>query len=277
MRLLPSIPRPTCARRSARPRGRGSCPTGPRASPTRAGRSTTTWAARPSPTTRCCPRSRWPRSARTRPSTRSATSAAGVTTGVGAVVNTAKVEPGSNVVVFGLGGIGLNVIQGAKLVGADKIVGVDINAGKVQLAQKFGMTHFVNAKRRGRRGGRHRGGHGRRRRLLLRVHRQHPPRCGRRWSVATRGWGESVVIGVAHRRGRRSPRGRSSSSPGGFGAAPPSGARAAGPTCPRSWTGTWTARSTSTTSSPTPCRCEDINHGFHLMHAGESIRSVVLY
>ncbi len=68
----------------------------------------------------------------------------GVTTGVGAVVNTAKVEPGANVVVFGLGGIGLNVIQGAKMVGADKIVGVDINPAKRPLAEKFGMTDFVN-------------------------------------------------------------------------------------------------------------------------------------
>jgi S-(hydroxymethyl)glutathione dehydrogenase / alcohol dehydrogenase len=68
----------------------------------------------------------------------------GVTTGIGAVINTAKVEPGSNVVVFGLGGIGLNVIQGAKLVGADKIVGVDINPTRKPLAEKFGMTHFVN-------------------------------------------------------------------------------------------------------------------------------------
>ena len=68
----------------------------------------------------------------------------GVTTGIGAVINTAKVEAGSNVVVFGLGGIGLNVIQGAKMVGADKIIGVDINPGKKELAEKFGMTHFVN-------------------------------------------------------------------------------------------------------------------------------------
>jgi S-(hydroxymethyl)glutathione dehydrogenase/alcohol dehydrogenase len=68
----------------------------------------------------------------------------GVTTGIGAVINTAKVEPGSNVVVFGLGGIGLNVIQGARLVGADMIVGVDTNPRKRALAEKFGMTHFVN-------------------------------------------------------------------------------------------------------------------------------------
>lgn len=68
----------------------------------------------------------------------------GVTTGIGAVIYTAKVEPGANVVVFGLGGIGLNVIQGAKMVGANKIIGVDINPKKRALAEKFGMTDFVN-------------------------------------------------------------------------------------------------------------------------------------
>jgi S-(hydroxymethyl)glutathione dehydrogenase/alcohol dehydrogenase len=70
----------------------------------------------------------------------------GVTTGIGAVINTAKVEPGANVVVFGLGGIGLNVIQGARMVGANMIVGVDLNPGRKELAEKFGMTHFVNPK-----------------------------------------------------------------------------------------------------------------------------------
>src|ERR1700691_4275667 len=70
----------------------------------------------------------------------------GVTTGIGAVINTAKVEPGGNVVVFGLGGIGLNVIQGAKLVGANKIIGVDLNPKRKALAEKFGLTHFVNPK-----------------------------------------------------------------------------------------------------------------------------------
>ncbi|NJL10869.1 MAG: S-(hydroxymethyl)glutathione dehydrogenase/class III alcohol dehydrogenase [Calothrix sp. SM1_7_51] len=68
----------------------------------------------------------------------------GVTTGIGAVINTAKVEPGANVVVFGLGGIGLNVIQAARMVGANMIIGVDINPSKKDLASKFGMTHFVN-------------------------------------------------------------------------------------------------------------------------------------
>ena len=67
-------------------------------------------------------------------------------TGIGAVINTAKVEAGANVVIFGLGGIGLNVIQGARLVGANMIVGVDINPARKELATKFGMTHFVNPK-----------------------------------------------------------------------------------------------------------------------------------
>ena len=70
----------------------------------------------------------------------------GVTTGIGAVIYTAKVEPGSKVVVFGLGGIGLNVIQAARMVGAEMIVGVDLNPAKRSLAEKFGMTHFVNPK-----------------------------------------------------------------------------------------------------------------------------------
>ncbi len=68
----------------------------------------------------------------------------GVTTGIGAVIYTAKVEAGSNVVVFGLGGIGLNVIQGARMVGVDKIIGIDINPQREAMARKFGMTHFIN-------------------------------------------------------------------------------------------------------------------------------------
>ena len=70
----------------------------------------------------------------------------GVTTGIGAVINTAKVEPGANVVIFGLGGIGLNVVQGARMAGADMIIGVDINPAREPLARKFGLTHFVNPK-----------------------------------------------------------------------------------------------------------------------------------
>jgi S-(hydroxymethyl)glutathione dehydrogenase/alcohol dehydrogenase len=74
----------------------------------------------------------------------------GVTTGIGAVMYTAKVWPGANVAVFGLGGIGLNVIQGAKMVGADKIIGVDLNPSRRAIAEKFGMTHFINPNETGR-------------------------------------------------------------------------------------------------------------------------------
>ena len=98
----------------------------------------------------------------------------GVTTGVGAVVNTAKVTPGSNVVVFGLGGIGLNVIQGARMVGADKIVGVDINDCKEEWGRRFGMTHFVNPTKIGGDIVQHLVDPDRRRRRLhLRLHRQY--------------------------------------------------------------------------------------------------------
>jgi S-(hydroxymethyl)glutathione dehydrogenase/alcohol dehydrogenase len=68
----------------------------------------------------------------------------GVTTGIGAVITTAQVEPGANVVVFGLGGIGLNVVQGARLAGANMIIGVDLNPARKEMAERFGMTHFVN-------------------------------------------------------------------------------------------------------------------------------------
>src|SRR5580693_1962472 len=74
----------------------------------------------------------------------------GVTTGIGAVINTAKVEPGANVVVFGLGGIGLNVVQGARMAGANRIIGVDLNPARRTLAEKFGMTHFVNPRDAGK-------------------------------------------------------------------------------------------------------------------------------
>ena len=74
----------------------------------------------------------------------------GVTTGIGAVIYTAKVWPGANVAVFGLGGIGLNVIQGAKMVGADKIIGVDLNPARRAIAEKFGLTHFINPDEVGR-------------------------------------------------------------------------------------------------------------------------------
>ena len=170
----------------------------------------------------------------------------GVTTGIGAVIYTAKVEPGANVVVFGLGGIGLNVIQGARMVGADKIIGVDINPGARAAGRKVRHDALREPEGGGGRPGRAPGrADRRRRRLQLRVRRQRradapgarvlPPRLGR--------------VGDHRRRRRRAgdhARGRSSSSPAGCGRARRSAARAAAPTCRRSSTGTWTARSTST-------------------------------
>ena len=122
----------------------------------------------------------------------------GVTTGLGAVMHTAKVWPGANVAVFGLGGIGLNVIQGARMVGADKIIGIDLNPGKRAMAEKFGMTHFVNPDEVGRdkvvqaivdlTGG----GADFSFECVGNVHtmRQALECCHR-------GWGESIIIGVA--------------------------------------------------------------------------------
>ena len=135
----------------------------------------------------------------------------GVTTGIGAVIYTAKVEPGANVVVFGLGGIGLNVVQGARMAGADMIIGVDINPAREAIARKFGMTHFVNPQgaqgRPGRAPGR---AHQGRRRLQLRVRRQREadapgarvlsPRLGRQRD---------------HRRRRRGPGDRHAAVPAG--------------------------------------------------------------
>ncbi|MBK7581518.1 MAG: S-(hydroxymethyl)glutathione dehydrogenase/class III alcohol dehydrogenase [Myxococcales bacterium] len=121
----------------------------------------------------------------------------GVTTGIGAVIHTAKVEPGSKVVVFGLGGIGLNVVQGARLVGADMIVGVDINPARRAVAEKFGMTHFVNPKELG---------------SDLVAHLVNLTGGGADYSFECvgdvnlmrqalecchKGWGESIIIGVA--------------------------------------------------------------------------------
>jgi S-(hydroxymethyl)glutathione dehydrogenase/alcohol dehydrogenase len=200
----------------------------------------------------------------------------GVTTGIGAVINTAKVEPGSNVVVFGLGGIGLNVIQGAKLVGANMIIGVDLNPGRKVMAEKFGMTHFVNPKE---------------------VDGDLVPylvdltKGGADYSFecigtvntmrqalecAHKGWGESIIIGVA-----------------------PAGAEIS--TRPfqlvtgRSWRGTAFGGARGRTDVPKivdwymdgkiniddlithTMPLDKINEGFDLMHAGKSIRSVVIY
>src|SRR5678815_4820374 len=122
----------------------------------------------------------------------------GVTTGIGAVINTAKVEAGANVVVFGLGGIGLNVVQGARMVGANMIVGVDLNPAREALGRKFGVTHFVNPKDLGSKD--------------LVAHIVELTDGGADYSFecvgntrlmrqalecAHRGWGKSVIIGVA--------------------------------------------------------------------------------
>ena len=170
----------------------------------------------------------------------------GVTTGLGAVFWTAKVTPGANVVVFGLGGIGLNVVQGARIAGADRIIGVDVNPAREPLARKFGLTHFVNPKdAAGRSGPAPRRADRRRRRLQLRVRRQRradapgagvlPPRLGRIDHHRRRGSrpGDPHAAVPARHRARLEGARRSA-------------ARAAAPTCRRSSTGTWTARSTST-------------------------------
>jgi S-(hydroxymethyl)glutathione dehydrogenase/alcohol dehydrogenase len=199
----------------------------------------------------------------------------GVTTGVGAVVYSAKVEPGANVVVFGLGGIGLNVIQGARMVGAGKIIGVDLNPGKVELAKKFGMTDFINPSEvedvveaimdlTG-------GGADYTFECIgnVNVMRQALESCHK-------GWGESYIIGVA-------------------GAGQEIATRPFQLVTGRSWHGVAFGGARGRTDVPTivdwymegkiniddlithTMPLEDINKGFDLMHAGESIRSVVLY
>ena len=200
----------------------------------------------------------------------------GVTTGVGAVVNTAGVEPGANAVVFGLGGIGLNVIQGLKMVGADKIVGVDVNDSKAEWGKRFGMTHFVNPKTVSG---------------DLVAHLVELTGGGADYTfdctgnvdvmrtaleACHRGWGESIVIGVA-----------------------PAGAEIR--TRPfqlvtgRVWKGTAFGGARGRTDVPKivdwymdgkieidpmithTFPLERINEAFDLMHAGESIRSVVVF
>src|SRR5437588_7372742 len=206
----------------------------------------------------------------------------GVTTGIGAVLNTAKVEEGATAIVFGLGGIGLNVIQGLRLAGADMIIGVDINNAKKPWGERFGMTHFVNPKDVGqdlvpylvnltKRGADQIGG------------ADYTFDCtgnvtvmGQALESCHRGWGVSVIIGVA-----------------------PSGAEIA--TRPfqlvtgRVWKGTAFGGARGRTDVPKivdwyldgkieidpmithTMPLSDINTAFDLMHAGESIRSVVVY
>lgn len=199
----------------------------------------------------------------------------GVTTGVGAVVFDAKVEIGSTVAVFGLGGIGLNVIQGARLAGADKIIGIDLNPSKVELAKKFGMTDFINPKDVGdvteaiidlTNGG-----------------VDYSFECignvntmRQALECSHKGWGESYIIGVA-------------------GAGQEIATRPFQLVTGRSWKGTAFGGARGRTDVPKivdwymdgkiniddlithTMPLEDINKAFDLMHSGESIRSVVLY
>ena len=200
----------------------------------------------------------------------------GVTTGIGAVINTAKVEPGANCVVFGLGGIGLNVIQGLRLVGADVIVGVDLNPARRPLAERFGMTHFVNPKEvEGD----------------LVPHLVDLTKGGADYSFECignvdvmrqalecchKGWGESVIIGVA-------------------GAGQEIATRPFQLVTGRVWRGTAFGGAKGRTEVPKivdwymdgkididslithTLPLEDVNKAFDLMHAGESIRSVVRF
>ena len=200
----------------------------------------------------------------------------GVTTGVGAVVNTAKVTPGSNVVVFGLGGIGLNVIQGAKMVGANKIIGVDINDAKDEWGRKFGMTDFVNPKKVS-------GDIVAHLVTLTDGGADYTFDCTGNTTVMRqaleachRGWGVSVVIGVAE-------------------AGKEIATRPFQLVTGRVWKGTAFGGARGRTDVPKivdwymdkkiqidpmithVLKLEDINKGFDLMHEGKSIRSVVVY
>ena len=198
----------------------------------------------------------------------------GVTTGIGAVINTAKVQPGDNVIIFGLGGIGLNVVQGAKLVGANMIVGIDLNNDRKKLGEKFGLTHFVNPNDVGKDlvdylidltdGG-----------------ADHSFECignvltmRQALECCHKGWGESTIIGVA-------------------GAGQEIATRPFQLVTGRVWRGTAFGGAKGRTDVPKivdwymdgkiniddlithKLPLEDINRAFDLMHAGESIRSVV--
>ena len=200
----------------------------------------------------------------------------GVTTGIGAVINTAKVEPGANVVVFGLGGIGLNVVQGARMVGANMIVGVDINPARRPLAEKFGVTHFVNPKEVG----------GDLVPYLVNLTgggADHSFECIGNVDVMRqalecchKGWGVSTIIGVA-------------------GAGQEIRTRPFQLVTGRVWQGTAFGGAKGRRDVPRivdwymerriniddlithRLTLDDINRGFDLMHAGESIRSVVVF
>ena len=201
----------------------------------------------------------------------------GVTTGIGAVVYTAKVRPGANVAVFGLGGIGLNVIQGARMVGADKIIGIDLNPAKAEMAKKFGMTDFVNPDEVGRDKVVQAiidltdGGADYSFECIGNIHtmRQALECCHR-------GWGESTIIGVA-------PSGTEIST------------RPFQLVTGRVWRGSAFGGARGRTDVPKivdwymegkiniddlithTMPLDEINTAFDLMHEGKSIRSVVMY
>ena len=200
----------------------------------------------------------------------------GVTTGIGAVINTAKVQPGDNVVVFGLGGIGLNVLQGARMVGADMIIGVDVNPKKKDLAEKLGMTHFVNPDEV----------EGDLVPYLVDLTKggaDHSFECignvdtmRQALECCHKGWGESTIIGVA-------------------GAGQEIATRPFQLVTGRVWRGTAFGGAKGRTDVPRivdwymegkiniddlithTMPLDDINDAFDLMHRGESIRSVVIF
>ena len=200
----------------------------------------------------------------------------GVTTGIGAVINTAKVEPGSRAVVFGLGGIGLNVIQGLRLVGAEMIVGVDINDSKKEMAERFGMTHFVNPNEV----------EGDLVPYLVDLTKGgadysfecigKTPLMRQALECCHKGWGESVIIGVA-------------------GAGEEISTRPFQLVTGRVWRGSAFGGARGRTDVPKivdwymqgkieidpmithKLTLDEINHGFDLMHEGKSIRAVVEY
>jgi S-(hydroxymethyl)glutathione dehydrogenase/alcohol dehydrogenase len=200
----------------------------------------------------------------------------GVTTGIGAVLFTAKVEAGANVVVFGLGGIGLNVIQSARMVGADKIIGVDLNPGRVAIARRFGMTHFVNPKTiKGD----------------LVAHLIELTDGGADYSfecignVTTmrqalecchRGWGQSIIIGVAGAGQEISTRPFQLVTGRVWKGSAFGGARGRSDV-PRIVDWYMNGRIAIDPLITHTMPLEDINAGFELMHRGESIRSVVIY
>ncbi|MDC0196718.1 S-(hydroxymethyl)glutathione dehydrogenase/class III alcohol dehydrogenase [Gammaproteobacteria bacterium] len=199
----------------------------------------------------------------------------GVTTGIGAVMNTAKVEPGSNVAVFGLGGIGLNVVQGARLVGADKIIGIDLNPEREGLAEKFGMTHFIDASKTDTLVADivdlSNGGVDYSFECIGNVHVMRDA-----LECCHKGWGESVIIGVA-------------------GAGQEISTRPFQLVTGRVWRGTAFGGAKGRTDVPKivdwymdgkiniddlithTMPLDEINDGFGLMHEGKSIRSVVVF